>query len=676
MSRNLEPMGVDGAAGNVGAVHGVILRDDEMPVPQQNPQHAFDGIQEQEDELTVLQQYVDTEQWEATLLRLASHPHEVHHPKAQPGSKSSGMTALHLCLESASCPLALIQAILTRKPLTAAMRDRHGNTPLHIACAGEHAYNPFVIGTLLAAYPQAALIQEDVDGATPLHLLLTLCGGEADEACLAMLLDVAYSRVAGLPPSFVPLVDLICSPVSEESLEICANYPPIIPQLVKQMMIQNPLEFAKCLDTFLLLPAATHDSLMTIRPQLLHKDQPKLLLIQTKKGQTPLHTTCAKGSSLPVLKHIIDNERYPGAHDAARILEWKSRYPLWYAGCYQMPLDAIKKVFDLYPEAIRHIESYRMLHPHISYVAPGIHGVRDARKLELVGQRDDPSADPRGFFKVEMGYKIYQVTEFMTRLTYHESYEDPPPRCTRWRMVHAVAAIPSPPQLIRCAVNLNKWQLRERDEDLNLPVHLACKNRYREGNDEIHYWCLNGINRDRIHHFLEPETKERDNPITILTEAYPKGASHLDASSCLPLHLAVSTGKQWDEGVASLVQAAPQALNTRCGRFNLYPFLIAATSDCNTLDTLFRLMLQTPTLVQHGLRRTETKTSPMAGMATTIIARMPLTPPSRRPSMQSSGYRSGRNTPDSVGSLSSIGVKRWREEELDEDDDDNSRMRL
>ena len=77
----------------------VILYEEEIHEEARNP--VF-GVQEVEEDLTQLQQYIEEERWEDAMKRLRSHPHEVYHPKAQPGSTGKAMTALHQ-IGRASC---------------------------------------------------------------------------------------------------------------------------------------------------------------------------------------------------------------------------------------------------------------------------------------------------------------------------------------------------------------------------------------------------------------------------------------------------------------------------------------------------------------------------------------------------------------------------------------------
>ena len=568
----------------------VILHEVEIHEEARNP--AF-GVQEVEEDLTQLQQYIEEERWEDAMKRLRSHPNEVYHPKAQPGSKGKAMTALHLALDSGECPLPVIQAMLARKPLAAGMRDNNGNTPLHIACAGQFAYDHGVIGCLLAAYPQAVLIRDDIEGATPLHMLLAL-GGEVSLTCLTLLLDVAYSRMAGLPLGYVPLVDMICSP-SSTALQIVANYPPIMVQFIRQMAIDDPFHFPACFQAFLYLP---EPETIESTPEMM-EEQPELLIMGDSKGHTPLHACCCRGLSVDVVRVLLRENRYPGAYRAVSIRDNKDRYPLFFGACYQLPFEAAKLIFDINPDVIRHIEDYRLLYPHVAFITP-LH-TTDDRTLQLVSRRDDPSSDTRSYFKTESMYLLFTNIEFYVRLTLHGTYIDPPPRCARWRALHGFAAVPSPPQVIRAAIGLYPWELNERDELNNLPLHVACKNKYEEGNDEFHYWCLKGVNSEKIHHRLVPQDLERDNPITIFAEADPNAATCIDNDNCLPLHNAIASGKGWNDGIKALIAAAPATLDTRDGIHHLPPFLLAALGEVNSLTVVYSLLLASPTVVRDGI---------------------------------------------------------------------------
>jgi ankyrin repeat protein len=74
--------------------------------------------------------------------------------------------------------------------------------------------------------------------------------------------------------------------------------------------------------------------------------------------------------------------------------------------------------------------------------------------------------------------------------------------------------------------------------------------------------------------------------------AFPEGAKALDKDFKLPLHWAIETGKEWNEGIQSLVEAAPLALATRDGQNHLYPFMMAAM--ISNVSLTFKLLLAKP----------------------------------------------------------------------------------
>ena len=143
------------------------------------------------------------------------------------------------------------------------------------------------------------------------------------------------------------------------------------------------------------------------------------------------------------------------------------------------------------------------------------------------------------------------------------------------------------------------WQVCERDEEGYLPLQRASMCYRREGVDENQYWLNEGVNQKQLYFRLFPENRAQDNPITIFVNAFPDGARALDKDLKLPLHWAIETGKQWHEGVQSLVQAAPLALGTRDGEHFLYPFMMAAM--IGNLSLTLQLLLENPTMVESGI---------------------------------------------------------------------------
>mmetsp|Transcript_19069 Transcript_19069/g.28263 ORF Transcript_19069/g.28263 Transcript_19069/m.28263 type:complete len:599 (+) Transcript_19069:31-1827(+) len=548
------------------------------------------GFQEVEDELTQLQLHIENKEWDAALERVRTHAEEIMPTRSQGGNGRS-MTALHLACENGDCPIVLLKALLSASPRVAGMTDREGNTALHNACGGQFSYNADAISLLLVAYPQAALMQECVDQSTPLHLLLLL-GGDVNASCVRLLLDVAYSKVAGLPLDYVPLEDF-CGTDLVTSILIASNYPPSIIQKVRQIAVNDPLSFPNFLQPFIHLPAPTT---IDASPQLLD-DQASLLLVQECKKQTPLHSACARGLDTTIIELLANDSRYPGAHEAAKKRDHKDRCPIFYAGCYGVPWESVKTIYDLNPDAIHQYEAYNILPLDVTFISPNFS--MEDRKLEIKRMRNDPSKPIDDFFVLQSAVPMWLTYETFLRLTYHKSYEDPPPGCSKWRVLHAAGSINSPPQFIRSAIKLHPWQLKEHDDEGYLPLHKTAMSSRPRGVDENQYWLNKGIAKKPIYFRLHPENRAKDNPVTIFVEAYPKGAQSLDKDYKLPLHWAIETGKKWDEGVESLVNAAPLSLSSRDMQYRLYPFMLAAT--INDLNLTFKLLILNPMMVRSGI---------------------------------------------------------------------------
>jgi ankyrin repeat protein len=560
-------------------------------VPENLEGIVGESVQEIEDELTPLQLLIENGDWEGSMNRVLTHPHEIMPTQSGNGS-GRGLTALHLACESGDCPHLLLRAMLARRPRAVGMIDRDGNTPLHNACASRFAYDPVALCLLLIAYPQATLMQDFIERSTPLHLLLVL-GGEVNRRCLRLLLDVAYSAVAGLPLSYVPQEDYCVIDDLINNLLTAANYPPIVIQIIREVAIEDPFSFPKYLYPFIQLPAP---NTLDVSPQLL-ENQKQLLLIQQCNQQTPLHTACARGLGPEVFELLTSESRYPGAHQAARIKDQKDRHPLFYAACYGVNLDTVKVLYDLYPDAVHHYESYNILPLHVAYITPAYSNTD--REFELIRSREDNSLSLEQCFKHPTAIPMWHTYEFFLRLTYHGTYQDPPPGCAEWRILHALGCIPSPHHFVRSAVQLYPWQLKQYDENGYLPLQLAAMCKRPRGIDKNQYWLPEGINKRALYVRCLQEDRSRDNTLSIFVDGYRAAASILDQHQKLPLHWGIESGKQWNEGIKSLVDAAPLALTTRDGQRKLYPFMIAAT--IGNVSLTFNLLLSNPMVVRSGI---------------------------------------------------------------------------
>jgi len=67
----------------------------------------------------------------------------------------------------------------------------------------------------------------------------------------------------------------------------------------------------------------------------------------------------------------------------------------------------------------------------------------------------------------------------------------------------------------------------------------------------------------------------------------------------LPIHIAAERGATIDKGLGIIFRAEPKAIETRCAKTNLFPFMLAATADTCCIDTIFSLLREAPAVLGH-----------------------------------------------------------------------------
>merc|ERR1712226_205109 len=85
--------------------------------------------------------------------------------------------------------------------------------------------------------------------------------------------------------------------------------------------------------------------------------------------------------------------------------------------------------------------------------------------------------------------------------------------------------------------------------------------------------------------------------VDMIYEANPEAAKVRDDNNCYPLHIAVSSGKRWDNGVECLLLASPEALSVAATNSKLYPFQLSAIGNVGDLNTTYGLLRAMPNLV-------------------------------------------------------------------------------
>lgn len=129
---------------------------------------------------------------------------------------------------------------------------------------------------------------------------------------------------------------------------------------------------------------------------------------------------------------------------------------------------------------------------------------------------------------------------------------------TTFRAVAAAAGLEIPAELLRLLIALFPNQVREVDENGQLPLHIAASGPWKSrGFGEI----------------------DRPTGIEILVQEFPSAVRVLDSNWNIPLHLALlKKPTSWHLGIQALVQADPRTLRITNAN-GMYPFQLAAEGN-------------------------------------------------------------------------------------------------
>jgi ankyrin repeat protein len=180
-----------------------------------------------------------------------------------------------------------------------------------------------------------------------------------------------------------------------------------------------------------------------------------------------------------------------------------------------------------------------------------------------------------------------------------------PVKNRRFLIVHSSVGLIGygcPPEMIRLAISIHPNQVREMDEEGNLPLHIAAKAlsflaygpitpsamaaaaaaTARDHADDA------SLLSDAMSFFSSSTVAQTTNPfdkvIKILLQHYPEAAQTPNGmSGQLPLVLAIEAGhRTWDDGIRTLLNAYPPAMhNKKVIELQLYPNLLALVANGN-----------------------------------------------------------------------------------------------
>lgn len=212
-------------------------------------------------------------------------------------------------------------------------------------------------------------------------------------------------------------------------------------------------------------------------------------------------------------------------------------------------------------------------------------------------------------------------------------------RTIQFRMLHACAGIDwFPPNLLRLLVAAFPEALLDRDEDGNLPIHVAASgvfNSYKIGGTwDGHFEANSGYQKTTIDVFLEanpglasiPDGDGKlplelalqsehpnvyvygrpmcrpweDGGIRSLLEAYPESARIRSlATGKLPLEIVLGNHRDWEDGILVILEAYPEAAgfcNPSNGKF---PLQLAIEKEIHFDDGVYSLLEASPMMVTN-----------------------------------------------------------------------------
>jgi len=273
------------------------------------------------------------------------------------------------------------------------------------------------------------------------------------------------------------------------------------------------------------------------------------------------------------------------------------------------PVDVLEILLKAYPEAVQQ-RDYEGLTPLLRLWVRYVVILGD----DVLASIQSP-ADVTGQL-----LEAWQKTELLLRFAYHQLQleeqeqqqlenaviEDSTP--APFSVVHAVAAVDCPRPVVRIATVMYPQQVLEKDAQGRTPLLIAAKSpvfQVRDLSDggymledRIHGDDVDDNNNNNNNSILDDEdTSGQPSVIQILLEASREAARIRDPNGRLPVHLALKTGKRWNQGVGDLIYSYPEGLNIPGPSTKLVPFQLAAWGTKTDLNTLFETLRTNPALL-------------------------------------------------------------------------------
>ena len=302
-------------------------------------------------------------------------------------------------------------------------------------------------------------------------------------------------------------------------------------------------------------------------------------------GLMPLHWACSGGAPLEVIEAVL--KAYPRASKRS---DYNDSTALHFACHYGASEQVVGTLLKAYPKAVYKKDKYGR--------TPLYHAINKSSSLEVIrvlvdadpsmvvepclppkaSRQEDIPADeqwPQHRTPLFLAWnavisfwpytrrrrrngKVWEKALLLLEAAYRQATTSKQSKTKgqkiKFQMLHAVIKLDAylPPRVLHLALERYPQQLRQPDGvDGRRPLAIAA----------------------------ESDSPRAPDIIKLLVKANSQAARVPDANGQTPLAIALESGKQWDEGVKTILEAAPDVLIQRDAKTNLYPALVAAASS-------------------------------------------------------------------------------------------------
>jgi ankyrin repeat protein len=351
--------------------------------------------------------------------------------------------------------------------------------------------------------------------------------------------------------------------------------------------------------------ACDHDAPAIVVEALL-KSYPEASLMVGTSNMNPLHITCSsQHASVHVVRVLLE-----GGNDLqSSMRDVDGDTPLHAACRCGAPIDVLKVLLEANPSAVNE-RDYEGLTPLLRLWV---------RYFVILG--DDAIDGVKGPADLtgDLG-EAWKKTELLLRCAHLGSLQPnseetnvPPPYA--FRAVHAASAVDCPRPVVKISTIVHPQNLAQKDENGMTPLLIAAQApifQVRDLSDDG-YLLEDRIHGDDIYNEAAHEEDQdcsQPSVIDILIEAGADAACIPDPNGKLPLHLAIASGKRWNEGVRALLEACPDALSHPDVETGLLPFLLAAVVERADCGTILELLRKDPSLINCAVTSIHQKNHP------------------------------------------------------------------